>query len=438
MDRAIPRRASVRDVANHAERGVREIARPEGVEEILAGIRRDPEFEKIVGDANRRGDRDELRRAVAAVALRAAEALKSRGAPGARADEAASCAVDEILGFGPLEYLLKDDGVTEIMVSGPGLIFFEKEGRLARAGLSFADSSQLLSVIERMLAPTGRRVDEASPMVDARLPDGSRLHAVIGPVAIDGPALTVRRFGRASWDLRELVRRGSMTSDAARFLSECVASRVSMVVSGGTGTGKTTMLAALASEIADGERIVTIEDAAELRIRTTHVVRLEARPPNVEGAGAISIRDLVRNALRMRPDRIVVGECRGAEAVDMLQAMNTGHEGSLTTVHANSPRDAVSRLETMALMAGLDLPICAVREQIARAIGVIVQLARVGAQRKVVEISEITGMEGQVISMQTLAAFDQRSGMLISTGLAPAHRCGADGTGHSHGIRGIA
>lgn len=327
--------------------------------------------------------------------------------------------IDDALGFGPITSLLADPEVTEVMACGARKIYIERKGKIESTDLAFVDDAHLMAIIERMLLPTGRRIDEASPAVDARLPDGSRLHAIIPPLSIDGPALTIRRFVRHLTSLAEAVAANMLSQRAADFLAACVRGRVSMVVSGGTGAGKTTLLGTLASEIDPCERIITIEDSAELRIKLPHVVRLEARPPNIEGSGAVQIRELVRNALRMRPDRIVVGECRGAEALDMLQAMNTGHEGSLTTVHANSPRDAVSRLETMSLMAGLKLPLSAIREQVVRAIGIIIQVARMpDGSRRVSEIAEICETESQEFKMHTLARVSE-NGALESTGIVP-------------------
>jgi pilus assembly protein CpaF len=288
-------------------------------------------------------------------------------------------------GLGPLEPLLADASVDEVMVNGPQEVYVERAGRLEQAAVRFGSEAELMHAVERILAPLGRRVDEASPLCDARLPDGSRVHVVIPPLAVDGPCLTIRRFRRRGFSLRDLVRGGTLSSGLADFLALCVAARASILVSGGTGSGKTTTLNALSGAIAGEERIVTIEDAAELRLRQRHVVRLEARPANLEGRGEVTIRQLVRNALRMRPDRIVVGEVRGAEALDMLQALNTGHDGSLTTVHANSPEDALRRVETLALMAGVGLPHTAVREQVAGAIQLVVHQARLPDGARVVE-----------------------------------------------------
>jgi pilus assembly protein CpaF len=313
--------------------------------------------------------------------------VESEAAPLPDEDRAALCARVVLLarGLGPLEPLLSDPAVDEVMVNGPGEVYVERGGRLERTGVAFASEGELMHAIERILAPLGRRVDEASPLCDARLPDGSRVHVVIPPLSLTGPCLTVRRFRREGFSLRDLVARGTLSPELAEFLALCVAARASVLVSGGTGSGKTTTLNALSGAIPGEERIVTIEDAAELRLRQRHVVRLEARPPSLEGRGEVTIRTLVRNALRMRPDRIVVGEVRGPEALDMLQALNTGHDGSLTTVHANSPVDALRRVETLALMAGVGLPHAAVREQVASALDVVVHQARLSDGSRVVE-----------------------------------------------------
>lgn len=316
--------------------------------------------------------------------------------------------VNEAIGLGPLESLIAVDDISEIMVNGPNQIFVEKKGVLYKTDASFADDNQVLSAIERIVAPLGRRIDESSPMVDARLPDGSRVNAIIPPLSLVGPSITIRKFSKTPLEAKDLVRFGSISPEMVRFLATCVAVRKNILISGGTGSGKTTLLNVLSSFLPNRERIVTIEDAAELQLRQEHLVRLESRPPNIEGRGAITIRDLVRNSLRMRPDRIVVGECRGGEALDMLQAMNTGHDGSLTTIHANTPRDALARLETLVLMAGFDLPLRAIREQIASAIHLVVQISRErDGSRKVINISEITKMEGDIITMQDIFTFRQ-------------------------------
>ena len=334
---------------------------------------------------------------------------------------------DDILGHGPLEPLLRDPGVTEIMVNGPQEIYVERAGLISRTDLAFADEGHLRRTIDRIVSRVGRRVDESSPMVDARLPDGSRVNAVVPPIAVDGCALTIRKFADDPFTARDLVSMATLTPAALDLLQACVRGRVSMLISGGTGSGKTTTLNVLSSFIPAAERIVTIEDAAELQLHQPHVVRLESRPANIEGQGTVTIRDLVRNALRMRPDRIVVGEVRDAAALDMLQAMNTGHDGSLTTVHANSPRDALSRVETMVLMAGVDLPVRVIREQVAHAIQLVVQQERLrDGSRHVTQISEIVGMEGETILMQDLFVFETTDGLanghlgrLVPTGIVP-------------------
>jgi Flp pilus assembly CpaF family ATPase/MinD-like ATPase involved in chromosome partitioning or flagellar assembly len=316
--------------------------------------------------------------------------------------------VNESLGLGPLEDLMHDPAVTEIMVNGPKTVYIERGGKIERTGKRFTSAQQLRLVIERIIAPLGRRLDESVPMVDARLPDGSRVNAIVEPLAIDGASVTIRRFGTRRLTAQDLIEKGSANEQMLDFLRACIEGRLNIVISGGTGSGKTTFLNILSSYIPDRERIVTIEDAAELCLNQPHIVRLESRPANLEGRGEIKIRDLVRNSLRMRPDRIVVGECRGGEALDMLQAMNTGHDGSLTTAHANSPRDALSRLETMVMMAGFDLPVRAIREQIASAVDLIIQTARLrDGSRKIISISEIVGMEGDVVTMQEIVKYAQ-------------------------------
>ncbi|MBQ9726419.1 MAG: Flp pilus assembly complex ATPase component TadA [Kiritimatiellae bacterium] len=337
--------------------------------------------------------------------------------------------LDEALGLGPLEELLADDSVSEIMVNGAERVYVERHGRLERTDLRFTDDASVMAVVERIVSPLGRRVDESQPYVDARLPDGSRVNVVIHPLSLVGPCVTIRKFASRQLFDRDLVAFGTLTRGMADFLRACVLLRKNIVVSGGTGSGKTTLLNVLSNYLPDDERILTIEDAAELRLAQPHLVRLEARPPNIEGRGAVTIRDLVRNALRMRPDRIIVGECRGGEALDMLQAMNTGHDGSLTTVHANAPRDVVSRLETMVMMSGLDLPSRAIREQIASAIDLVVHESRFpDGSRKVVAISEVTGLEGQQVVMQDLFVYEQTgigadgrvAGRFVPTGAVPA------------------
>src|SRR5947199_4097950 len=305
---------------------------------------------------------------------------------------------DDILGHGPLERLLADESVTEIMVNGPYDIWIERGGRLSPTDVVFNDESHLRRIINKMVAQVGRRIDESSPMVDARLPDGSRVNAVIPPLSLSGPLVTIRKFSNKRLDLNEMVRLGTLSSDTVDFLQRCVLAELNVLISGGTGSGKTTLLNALSQAISDSERIVTIEDAAELALKQNHVLRLESRPKNIEGQGEVTIRELVRNALRMRPDRIIVGEVRGAESLDMLQAMNTGHDGSLTTVHANSPRDGLARLETMVLMAGYDLPLRAIRQQIASALDLVIHLERIhDGSRKVIAITEVQRVESDVI-----------------------------------------
>lgn len=315
---------------------------------------------------------------------------------------------NEAMRLGPLEDLLADDSVTEIMVNGPRQVYVERGGRLEPCDMEFTDDASVMAVIERIVSPLGRRIDESQPYVDARLADGSRVNAIIPPLALTGPTITIRKFSSRTYGVEDFVKFGTWTRNAAEFMRACVVMRKNIVVAGGTGSGKTTLLNLLSGFIPSSERIVTIEDAAELKLAQPHVVRLEARPPNIEGRGAVTIRDLVKNSLRMRPDRIIVGECRGGEALDMLQAMNTGHDGSLTTVHANSPRDVVSRLETMVLMSGMDLPSRAIREQIAGAVDIIIHESRMAdGTRKVVAISEVTGMEGSQIVMQDIFSFRQ-------------------------------
>jgi pilus assembly protein CpaF len=316
---------------------------------------------------------------------------------------------NETMGLGPLEPLLADTEISDIMVNGPHGVFVERHGKIEKTDVTFKDNEHLMSVIERIVSKVGRRVDEASPMVDARLADGSRVNVIIPPLAIDGPSLSIRRFGVKPLMMENLLANNSLTAEMAAAFEAMVKARMNILVSGGTGAGKTTFLNVLSSAIPDDERIITVEDAAELILQQEHTVRLETRPPNIEGKGAVTQRDLVRNALRMRPDRIIVGEVRGGEALDMLQAMNTGHDGSISTIHANAPRDALSRIETMVLMAGFDLPAKAIREQIASALNVILQLSRMSdGTRKVVTVSEVTGMEGDVVVMQDIFVFEKR------------------------------
>jgi pilus assembly protein CpaF len=338
--------------------------------------------------------------------------------------------VDETLGLGPLEPLMRDPSVSDILINGPRTVYVERNGRLERANVVFNDDRHVVQIVQRIVSRVGRRVDETTPMVDARLPGGSRINATIAPVALDGTLVSIRQFGTHPMTMDELVARGALTADMVRFLSACIVARLNVMISGGTGSGKTTLLNALSASIPATERVATIEDAAELRLQQPHVVRMETRPANIEGTGEITTRDLVRNALRMRPDRIIVGECRGPEALDMLQAMNTGHEGSLTTIHANDTADAISRLEMMVGMAVFNLPLWIIHRQIAKAIHVIVQTARlVGGARKVVKISEVTGTESETITMHDLFEFKQTGvdaernavGYFRATGIRP--RC---------------
>ena len=369
----------------------------------------------------------------ATLRIRVQEELHERLAkePGISHDDRERIALEltaDIVGHGPLERLLEDDTVSEIMVNGPYDVWVERAGRLHRTPVRFADDGHLRRIISKMVAQVGRRIDEAQPMVDARLPDGSRVNATIPPLSLTGPLLTIRKFGKTRLNMDSLIKKNALLPDTAELLSKCVQARLNILIAGGTGSGKTTMLNALSASIPDGERIITIEDAAELYLSQRHVLRLEARPKNIEGEGEISIRDLVKNSLRMRPDRIVIGEVRGAEALDMLQAMNTGHDGSLSTLHANTPRDALARLETMVLMAGYDLPLRAVREQIASALDLLIQIERMSdGTRRVVAVTEVQRMEADVITLQDLYTFKVDSvahtnhivGSLKPTGLRP-------------------
>lgn len=367
---------------------------------------------------NRLNDEELHRRAFEAI--NTALILRAQGLTASEIDEVGLAVLHDTVGLGPLESLLADPEITEIMVNGAGTVYVEREGRIERHHVSFRDEQHLRRTIDRIVAQVGRRVDEASPMVDARLADGSRVHAAIPPAAIDGSVLTVRKFRRDALDLDQLVELGSITPDAAAFLACCVQSKLNIVISGGTGTGKTTLLGSLSAFIPEAERIITIEDAAELQLAHPHLVRLESRPPGTSGAGEITIRDLVRNALRMRPDRIIVGEVRDAAALDMLQAMSTGHNGSLGTVHASSARDALRRIETMVLFAGLDLPLRAVRDQIAAGIDVIVHLERhPTGGRKVVEIVEVSNLEGDVVTLQPVFHLRPGDDALIPSGFEP-------------------
>ena len=336
--------------------------------------------------------------------------------------------LDEAFGFGPLELLLKEEGVADIMINGPKSVFLEKNGRIIKSDVQFRDNDHLLQILDRIVSRVGRRIDETSPMVDARLPDGSRLNAIIPPLALDGPSLTIRRFGSNPLTLEDLLKFGTFTPEMVMFLEGAMKARLNLIISGGTGSGKTTLLNTLSSFISNDNRIITIEDAAEIQLQQEHVLRLETRPPNIEGKGKVTATDLVKNALRMRPDRIIIGECRGGEALDMLQAMNTGHDGSMTTVHANNPRDAISRIETLVNMSGCDLPLSAVRKQVASAVHLIIQVNRLqGGPRKVTYITEVVGMEGDTIVMQDIFKFQQDGigengkafGHFESTGVRP-------------------
>jgi pilus assembly protein CpaF len=337
--------------------------------------------------------------------------------------------LDETFGFGPLELLLKEEGVADIMINGPKHVFLEKDGQIVRSNVTFRDDEHLMQILDRIVSKVGRRIDETSPMVDARLPDGSRVNAIIPPLALDGPSLTIRRFGSNPLTLEDLLRFGAFTPEMVMLLEGGMKARLNMVISGGTGSGKTTLLNTLTSFIPNDQRMITIEDAAELQLQQDHVLRLETRPANIEGKGCVNATDLVRNALRMRPDRIIIGECRGPETLDMLQAMNTGHEGSLTTVHANNPRDAVARIETLINMSGIEIPLKSLRQQFASAVDLIIQANRLqGGPRKVTHITEVVGLEQDVVIMQDIFRFVQDGidedgrafGHFVSTGVRPA------------------
>lgn len=336
--------------------------------------------------------------------------------------------MDEVIGFGPIEPLIKDPEISEIMVNGPSQVFVERRGKLRKAPVTFRDNEHVLHIIDKIVSPIGRRIDEAMPMVDARLPDGSRVNAIIPPLSLIGPVVTIRKFSKDPLTVHDLIRFGTITPKMAAFLEACVKARLNIIISGGTGSGKTSTLNVLSSFIPENERIVTIEDAAELQLRQEHVITLESRAPNIEGKGAITIRDLVRNSLRMRPERIIVGEVRSGEALDMLQAMNTGHDGSMTTGHANSPRDMLSRLETMVMMAGMELPVRAIREQMASAFDLIIQQSRFrDGSRKITHLTEVLGMEGDIITLQDIFIyenegvddFNRLKGRFLATGVRP-------------------
>jgi len=360
----------------------------------------------------------------------AANMLTLDDVPMAR-DERLRCAsdiADEVVGYGPIEPLLEDPNITEVMINGPRKVFFEQKGLLHLSDRVFRDDDHIMRIIEKIVVPINRRIDESSPMVDARLPDGSRVNAIIPPLAVDGPIVTIRKFSRDPFTVDDLVSFGTVIPEMVDFLQACIRTRLNTIVSGGTGSGKTTLLNVLSSFIPSNERVVTIEDPCELQMRQRHVLRLETRPANVEGKGQVAQRDLVRNALRMRPDRIIVGEVRAGEAFDMLQAMNTGHDGSLTTAHANSPRDAIARVENMVLMAGLDLPVRAIREQVASALDLVIHVSRLAdGSRRVTHVTEVVGMEGQTVTLQDIFLFQQTGvdargkvlGNVVSTGLRP-------------------
>ncbi len=388
------------------------------------GIRRDPVVDELrqkihhqlideLGPIlyDKRLSEDDLRRRVHE---QLHQALAQERTPLSAADKAQLIqdVSDDILGYGPIDRLLKDEDITEVMVNGPSSVYIERSGKLEKTDANFIDEQHLRRIIDKIVGQVGRRIDESTPLCDARLPDGSRVNAVIHPLAIGGPFLTIRKFSTDPFKIDDLIKFGTLNAASARFLQALVVGQLNIIVSGGTGTGKTTTLNVLSSFIPNDERIVTVEDAKELQLHQDHVLAMESRPPNIEGKGQITIRDLVRNALRMRPDRIVIGECRGGEALDMLQAMNTGHDGSLTTIHANSPRDTLSRLETLVLMAGYDLPVRAIREQVASALDCIVQLSRLrDGTRRITHITEVQGMEGDVIILQDIFLFDYGMGV---------------------------
>ena len=361
--------------------------------------------------------------------LRSALAVESTPLSQQDRDSLIADVTDDVLGYGPIERYLKDETVTEVMVNGPDDVYVERNGRLHKAPVTFLDDSHLRRIIDKIVSQVGRRVDESTPMVDARLPDGSRVNAILHPLAIGGPFLTIRKFATDPLTVAKLIEIGTLDAQSARFLQACVQGRLNIIISGGTGTGKTTLLNVLSGFIPGDERVITIEDAKELQLRQEHVLPLEARPPNIEGRGEVTIRELLRNALRMRPDRIVVGECRSGEALDMLQAMNTGHDGSLTTIHSNSPRDTLARIETMTLMSGFDLPVRAIREQMSSALDLIVHLSRLrDGSRRITQVSEVMTMEGDIIVLQDVFVFDwsmgldengRHLGVLKATGIRP-------------------
>ncbi len=385
-------------------------------------------IERIARDLEQTPPTSEMRKQVIVESMEASYEQTHLTLPSTIREQLFREILDDLLGFGPIQPLLDDASVNEVMVNAYDKVYVEQKGRLIKTNVKFENEDQVMRVIERIIMPLGRRIDPDSPMVDARLPDGSRVNAIIPPVAIDGPSITIRKFGKGRLSIQELIDLGSITANMAEFIRACVLSKFNIIVSGGTGTGKTTLLNVLSGYIPEEERIVTIEDAAELRLQQDHIIRLETKPPNVDGLGTVSIRDLVRNSLRMRPDRIVVGEVRGGEAMDMLQAMNTGHDGSLTTIHANSPRDTLSRLETLCMMAGMDMPLRVIRQQIASAIDLIVQLSRLkDGTRKITAITEVSGMEGEMVVLTDIFKFEQTGisqegkvlGELKPTGIRP-------------------
>ncbi len=397
--------------------------RPEDITKLkaylLTLIARELESDQRLGQDRHEVVKDLLQKAISNLKVSLPETLR---------EQISREVMDDLLGFGPLQPLLDDPEITEVMVNGHDKVYIEKKGKLIRTNITFENDDAVLRIIDKIIMPLGRRIEADSPTVDARLPDGSRVNAVIQPVAIDGPSITIRKFQKDKLSIDELIQLGSFTRNMADFLRACVISRLNIIISGGTGSGKTTLLNVLSGYIPEEERIVTIEDAAELMLQQEHVVRMETKTPNADGKGSVTIRDLVRNSLRMRPDRIVVGEVRGGEALDMLQAMNTGHDGSLTTLHANSTRDAISRLETMVLMAGMDLPIKVIREQIAAAIDIIIQISRMrDGTRKVTSVTEVNGMEGDTVVMTEIFKFQQTGmsqdgrvlGELTPTGIRP-------------------
>lgn len=383
------------------------------------------DLQRVINQSS--SDQKELRRIVEGIC---ADAIKDNpfAIPLGDRERLVEELISEILGLGPIEPLLKDSSVTEVMVNGPDSIYIERKCRLQKTDVRFRNTEHLMHIIDRIVTAVGRRVDESSPMVDARLADGSRVNVIIPPLSLTGPCVTIRKFSKDVLTVDKMIEFGSFDQRMAEFLEDCVKGRLNIVVSGGTGSGKTTLLNVLSSYVPASERIVTLEDSAELQLKQDHVVTLETRPPNIEGEGEVTMRDLVRNALRMRPDRIIVGECRTGEALDMLQAMNTGHDGSMTTAHANSARDALSRLETMVLMSGMELPLRAIRSQIASAVDIIVQIARLrDGSRKIINIAEVTGMEGDIITLQDLFYFENHgvdqdgriTGAFLTSGLRP-------------------